>query len=77
MCTKRDHHVGTSECVPSVFNVHKLGRSLKSLHGKMVQEMQNCLLLFLKLHIWGGECVEEMGPNDLVDLIAFTELEII
>lgn len=77
MRTKRDHRVGTSECVPSVFNVHKLGRLLESLHGKMVQEMKNCLLLCLKLCIWDRECVEEMGPNDLVDLIAFTELEII
>lgn len=39
--------------------------------------MKNCLLLCLKLCIWDRECVEEMGPNDLVDLIAFTELEII
>lgn len=40
----------------------------------MVQEMKNCLLLCLKLFIWDRECVEEMGPNDLVYLIAFTEL---
>lgn len=39
--------------------------------------MKNCLLLCLKLFIWDRECVEEMGPNDLVDLIAFTDLEII
>lgn len=42
----------------------------------MVQEMKNGLLLCLKLFIWDRECVEEMGPNDLVDLIAFTDLEI-
>lgn len=43
----------------------------------MVWKTQNYLLLCLKLYIWGGEYVKGMGPSELGDLIAFTELEII
>lgn len=43
---KRDHHVGIPEHAASGFNGHKLGAlSEKTVHGKMIQEMQNCLLL--------------------------------
>lgn len=63
--------------VSPLFSMCKAEKIIEKPAWQNVQKIQNCLILCLKLYIWGREYVKEMAPSELGDLIAFTELEII